>query len=672
LGTIRAAGPASDSTIRVAHFVLLAGCLLATLPVFASFLPIDIGVRPRIEPITLVLHLAAGLCALGLVIAFLQAHEETLHSLAHPMVLAALFVAVWSLLVAPLSDYPWMSLIGFPIMGESAIGYLSHAVFFASAMVLATNRRILRSLCMALVTAGVTAPVVMFVWGADFFVSLDLVGFFAIPAALGVWFLTDGRKPYLRVAFAVLAVLPAFALSANHSVIVVLTLAAAPAAAVSHWVLARRPDRGPTIRLLAILAVVVLPFLGLLLKWLLPEIIDLPSIRSRHLLDRVLFAALMDNPLIFAIGQGWGAINLTVDQFALSAGAVMWDGSWDLASRDVVHSHSTYVEALFGAGLPAFVGVTAMLAAALLVVKSERLPVAVFACVSLAGLGAVTGEFSSTAGAVSIAFGLVGVRADDCVLPRLFFVLGRAVALLMPVFATLLFVATFWQFQDSYTIRERIADVRAFGPQSAFACELHPNSAVYADTELSQGLIASYRPAFKLAAAGENVVTEDLRELDAYVCSANSRIEKSRSPTFLIGMESFRAAVALEESKSGLIERYRFVLENWPVKLVNALSAAPHRPDLAVGFFVRQLQLKNFDTVVSLAEALIERDESDPIALWFLGVVRIAAGGDSNRDDGFLFLRRALEADLQRLIPVPPDFIKRIRSYVPTKNMENG
>ena len=651
------------------QWILLAGCLLATLPVFASFLPIDLGIDPRLEPIPMVLHLAAGICAIGLSVTFLKMRDLALTAVSHPMVLAALFVAIWSVLVAPLTDYPWLSLVGVPVFGEAAVRYASLSVFFASALVLAADRRTFVSLCSILVTVSVLAPVVMFVWGRAFFVSLDLVGYFAIPAALGTWFLTQRCELYLRVILAIAAVLPAFALSTNQSVVAVLTFLALPAAVASWWLLQKRSDWSGLIRLLFVLFVVAAPFLGLLVKWLAPEIVDLPSIRSRHLLDKVLFAGLMDNPMILAIGQGWGAINLTMDQFALSAGVTMWDNSWDLASRNVSHSHSTYLEALFGGGLPALAGYMAILAAPILVVKVDRLPLAVFACASLAGMGALTGEFPASVGAGAMIFALAGMRPLAETPSRATgwvgkgMGVGRASALSMPILAALLLTAAFWQFHDSNTIRTRVADVRAHGPQSPYACDLHPHTGVYADTELAQGLIRSYRPVFKRAAAGDQILIDEIWQIDGYICSVNARMAAgSTSPSLLLAMEVFRVDVALGREASDLPLRYRAVLENWPAKLARVLTVVPNRTDVAIGFFLTQIQRVHFYTVASLAEALLKKDPGDPVALWFLGLARLASGEPANRSEGKQLMERALEGGVERFFPVAPETLAQLRA----------
>lgn len=648
------------SRICFGQWMLLAGCLVATLPVFASFLPINLGVDPRLEAMPMVLHLAAGICAIGLVMSFLQRRDVTLDAMSHPMVLAALFVTGWSVVLAPFVDYPWLSLAGTPVFGEAAVRYASLAVLFAAALVLAANRRAFVSLCAILTVISALAPVVMFAWGKDFFVSLDLVGYFAISAALGAWCLTDGHRPYLRCLLAVAAAAPAFALSTNNSVILVLVFAAAPAAVLTYGLLRGRVVAAGVIRAIGVLAVIAAPFVGLLLKWQVPELVDLPSIHSRHLLDKVLFAALMENPLIFAIGQGWGAINLTMDQHALSAGAVMWDDSWDLASRNISHSHSIYLEALFGAGVPAVAGFMMILAAPLLVVKADRLPLAVFATIALAGMATLTGESPATVGAVAMAFALAGVRPVQQNSKTRAIRFGRAAALVMPAVAASLLVAAFWQFYNANTIRTRVADIFILGPGNPHACDLHPHSALYADTELSQGLVRSYRPVLKRAAAGQKIPLQDFWKIDAYFCSARTRLDESQSASLQLALEVFRVDVALGTQSPDFSRRYQSALDNWPEKLVRVLTLAPRRTDVTIGFFLAQIQRGNFYTVASLAEALLKRDPSDPIALWFLGLARLASGEPANRSEGRRLIAQAIEGGVERFFPVAPETLEQL------------
>lgn len=655
----------AGSGLIFGHWLLLVGCALATLPVFAAFLPIDLGVLPRLEPMSMGLNFSAGLCALGLVATFLQAREATVRAVSHPIVLLAFAIALWSALTAPFSEYPWLSLLGDQVFGEAAIRYLILGVFFASALVLATDRRMFRALCVILVGVSVAAPVIMFVWAQDFFVSLDLVGHFAIPAVIGTWLLTGTQKLRWRVVLAVVAAVPALVLSSNLSAILILIFVAAPFAGMTYWLLRRQPDKAGLIRFGGVLAVVLAPGVGLLVKWLLPDVFDVPSILSRHLLDKVMFAGIMEDPWIFAVGQGWGGVNLTMDSFASLAGATMWDNSWDLSARNVSHAHSIYLEAFLGAGLLAVIGLLAMIIAPLLLVKSEALPITVFAVLSIAGMGTLTGEFPSTVAAVAMAFALAGQRNVYAGSGPITLRAGRLGVLLMPVVAALFLTASFWQFYNTDTTRVRIADVRSLGKESAYFCDLHPNSAVYADTALAQGLIKSYRPIFERAAAGVSIPIEDVWQLDAYVCTAEARLPASTSSSLQLALETFRVEVALGQSSSELPDRYQAVLKDWSVKLARMLRLVPHRSDVAIGFFLAQLQRGNFYTVGSLAEALLKGNPGDPVALYFLGLARIGGGGIADRAVGIRLLQQAIDAGVQRFMPVQPEVLNEILTFVP-------
>lgn len=647
---------------RVGMWVLLAGSILASLPVFASFLPVDLGVTPRLEPMPMVLDLAAAVCALGLALVFLGDRSTVHRALSHPMVLAALFVAAWSCLVAPLVDYPVLSLLGNAIYGEGAVRYAGLAVFFAAALILAGDRAKLRSLCAALVTISFAAPIIIFLLARDFFVSLDLVGHFAISGAISAWLLFAGCGPGRRLALAFAAALPALALSTNNSVIGITLLVGLPAGWLVFMLTRRSESRSGLIRAVAFAAVLLAPLIGILVKWLVPELVHLPSVHSRHLLDRVLFAALQADPTILGIGQGWGAINLTVDRYILSANAVMWDKSWDLTDRNVYHSHSLFGEALFGAGLPAVVGVLAMFVAPMMVVRSRDLPITVCAVLSLAFIGAIAHEFASTAGAVALSFALAAQRPVEPSVPAAFAMPGRAFAISMPLVSVLLLAASGWVFANANEIRTRTADIRERGQASPFYCGPQPYSALYADIELIQGLVRIYRPAFVDGEKGLLVRQGDQNLVDAYVCATSKRAESSRSPSLHIGLETFRTDVAFGGDANVITARYEGTLRRWPQKIARALNLAPDRVDLSTGFLASEMAKGNLGTVESLSRALLKRDSGDPVAMWFLGLALIRAEAPESRAEGWIRLRNALDAGILRFFPIPEQIVDEVRA----------
>ncbi|MBO6785073.1 MAG: hypothetical protein JJ899_17635, partial [Alphaproteobacteria bacterium] len=570
--------------------LLAVGAVSALMPIFASFLPVDLGVSPRHETITIALHIAASICCVGLALAFLVMRTEVVRALAHPMVLAAFFVAFWTVLLAPFSDYPWLSLVGASDFGEGAIRYASLGVFFATAQLLFHDRFFRPFLCLALACISFLAPLIMRVWANDFFVSLDQVGYFAIPAAVGAWMFLEGQDRLVRCGAAGIAALPAFAVSSNQSILAMVALLAFPGAVLAAALLRSNADRTSKVRVAAIVAVIAAPVVGVIAKWLLPQLVSLPSIWSRHLLDKVIFAATKADPSIYAIGQGWGQIPMTVDRHILAAGSVMWDNSWDLTQRFVTHSHSIYSEALLGAGLPAVVGLLVMLAVPIWVVSRDMLPTVIFVTLAVAGMGAVSAELPSTVGAVALAFAIASARTREGAWQTPCGVPGRGLAWSLPVVTALFVSAAGWHYTTADSIRERTHDVRLRGGLSPFACEVHPRTSPFIDNDLAFGLVSAYRPVFEKLEQRQPVPADELNLVSAYLCTAEKRSESKRSPSLHIALETFRTDLALGTRDERYTARFRWAVDDWPSKIARALNAAPERIDIPIGFLADQVR----------------------------------------------------------------------------------
>lgn len=646
---------------RTGLWAVYAGCGLAMLPVYTAFLPVDLGIDPRLEPMPMALHAAGALCAFGLALTWLGSREQVGQVVRHPMVMFALAVALWSALVAPFADYPLLSMLGTTVFGEGAVRYAALGVFFAAALLMSRKCGTAAALHAFLAVGSFVAPVVMFLWGQAFFVSLDIVGPFALSGAVGGWLLAARAPAWARVLLAATAAAPGLALSSNHTAIATLLLVALPIAVICRLVCRSFPDRVRLVRLLLVFAIALAPLMGLAVKWLLPEIVAVPSILSRHLLDSVLLAGLVEHPSIVAIGQGWGAIALTFDSHLLAADAVLWNNSWDLTQRFVSHSHSIFSEALFGAGLPAVIGVWGMLAAPVLVAPARQLPLTAFAVLAYAGMGSFSGEFPATVGATALAIGLAADPLGDWSGGRMPAVAERLAALGLGVLGCLLALAAAWQFAHGEAIRARVQDVRENGIASLAACDLHPYSELYADMVLAQGLVRAYRPVFERLERGEVVAQADLDLVDAYLCSAEARMEASTSASFHLALEAFRTDVALASIGPEANRKFARALEEWPRKLTHVLNAAPLRSDIAKGFLAAHLQAGDLAAVSSLADAMLRRDPSDPVALWFLGLATLRDPLSARQAQGWHLLQRAIRAGVERVLPVPPETVEQVQ-----------
>lgn len=634
-------------------WLLLFGAALGALTVFAALVPGELGVWPRFEAGGMAMLLSAGICAVALAIMWLDDRQTVEAALRHPLVLAVMLVALASAVYAPFVDYPWLSIFGYPLVGEGALRYASMGVFFAAAIVLRGDVLRFRLLLVCLLVGSIGGTAALFMWVRADFVSLDIAGILAVSAWVGAWFLVPDKWRVWRIAAGIAAVAPILAVSANDTAIAVTVAIGLPAAALAYLNLKWPFVSDRNTRIVAAAGLVLLPFAALLAAWFVPMFTDaLPSITSRKFTYQLALAALLADPSVILAGQGWGEIVMTLDRFRTFSDGVLWDGSWDGASRDLPHSHSLVLEALFGGGGIAVLGLLAMLAIPVLVCDRHDLPVALFAVSVFAGIGAIWPQVAMTVGPVALALGLAGTGHDGA--PRLR-ASGRALGWVLPVLALFLVGGGLWTVSDGLRYQHSIADVRANGSASAHRCGLLPNSRVYGDLDLVQGFIKTYRPAFRRAQGGAHIAPGEDRLIAAFLCTAEARAQVSVSPSLHLALESFRGHVSSDAGRTPGIAKYETALAGWAGKLARLLNAAPTRTDMTIVFFTARMQSGAWQTVSSLARALLKANPDDPIANWYMGQYLLNKGDPSSRAAGFGALRKSLTYGIKRIIWVPSE-----------------
>lgn len=645
--------PAPSHVSAFGAWLLLLGAILGTLTVFSALVPWEIGVWPRFEAGGMALYFAAGICGSALTVLWFQDRPNVEAALGHPLVLSALFVTVLSAFFAFFVEYPWLSVFGYPLIGEGALRYAAIAVLFAAANVLRRDVVLFRIFLVFLVFGSLGGTVALYFGVRGTFVSLDMTGILVVPAWLGAWFLMPPKWGIWRFSVCGLVVTPILFASTNDAAILAALAIGLPASILIYLNVRRQVFAERTARIFAGCAVAAIPFAALLAVWWTPVLTDaLPSITSRKYMYQVLFAALHADPLILLAGQGWGEIVLTMDRFRTFSDAVMWDGSWDGATRDLPHAHSLVLEAAFGAGILAVLGVIALLVVPVFTCSQRDLPVAVFVVSVVASIAAIWPQPALTVAPVALALGLVCASRDS---PQPLPVAGRMLGWALPVLAACLLGSSLWLALEGVGYQRALADIREKGRASVYACNLHPNSAMYGDLDLVQGLIKVYRPAFRRAKDGAPVSETDHRLIPAYLCSAEARVAKSASPSLHLGLESFRGQVSSDGGRTPDILRYRDSLAGWPDKLVGLLNVAPNRTDMTIGFFTTRVQAGAWGSVGSLARALLSLDPQDPVANWYLGQYLLSKGDSVSRDAGRKALQEALTYGIKRHLPISPD-----------------
>jgi hypothetical protein len=457
----------------------------------------------------------------------------------------------------------------------------------------------------------------------------------------------------------VVAVTPILALATSNTAIATTVAIALPASVLIYLNLKRQFVSDRTTRIIAATALVAIPFAGLLAVWFIPMLTDaLPSITSRKYIYQLVFAALRADPSVVLAGQGWGEIVMTLDRFRTFSDAVLWDGSWDGATRGLSHSESLVLEALFGGGVIAVVGLLAVLAIPVLVCDKRDLPVAVFAVSIFAGMGAIWPQVAMTVGPVALALGVVSATHVGAATPQ---VVGRASAWMLPALASILIASGVWIVSEGLSYRGSVADVRANGSASAHGCRLLPNSGAYGDLNLVQGFVKAYRPVFDGAQAARATSVAEDRLIAAFLCTAERRAAHSISPSLHLGMESFRGHVSSDAGQTPVIAKYEDSLSGWSDKLVQLLNAAPTRTDMIAVFATARMQAGAWQTVGSLAEVLNRSNPDDPIANWYLGQYLLNKGDPASRPAGIAALQKSLNNGIKRIFPVPEEVEKVIR-----------
>lgn len=658
-------GTVKDKPVRArlawfGAWLLLFGAALGALTVFAALIPGELGVWPRFESGGMAMLLSAGICAAALAVIWLDDRPAVEAALRHPIVLAVMLVALASGLYAPFVDYPWLSIFGYPLIGEGALRYASMGVFFAAAIVLRGDALRFRLLLICLLVGSVGGTAALFVWVRGDFVSLDIAGILVVSAWVGAWYVAPVKWGMWRFAIGAAAVTPILALATNDTVIVITLVVSLPASILLFLNLKRQFVSDRTTRIIAATALVAIPFAGLLAVWFIPMLTDaLPSITSRKYNYQLVFAALLADPSVVLAGQGWGEIVMTMDRFRIFSDAVMWDGSWDGATRSLSHSQNLVLEALFGGGVVAVVGLLAVLAIPVLVCDKRDIPVAVFAVSVFAGMGATWPQVAMTVGPVALALGVVSATHVGAATPQ---VVGRVSAWMLPVLASILVASGVWVVSEGLSYRSSIADVRANGSASTHGCGLLPNSGTYGDLNLVQGFVKAYRPVFSGAQAGRATSEAEDRLIAAFLCTAERQAAHSNSASLHLGMESFRGHVSSDAGQTPVIAKYEGSLSGWSDKLVQLLNAAPTRTDMIAVFATARMQAGAWQTVGSLARALNRSNPDDPIANWYLGQYLLNKGNPASRTAGIAALQKSLNDGIKKIFPVSGEVEKVIRN----------
>lgn len=623
-----------------------AGSILAAANFFASKLPVQLGVNPELEAMIVAVHAGAAVASLGLLLLGLSRPRLVLPALRHPLTLAPLLVAVWSTVLAPIREFPLNALLGNALTAEGALMYAEIAAFTAAAMVLRRFRAGLLVVS-AIVAVGALVPAVLSLNESLAHALREYLSFFALTSAALVMAVCRRLPMRATAALAAAAALPALVLSLNRSIVLAVIVGIFVAGAFlllrrrtaprwHHWAAA---GLVPLVTALVTAAVAWVGYRG----WV-------ASLTSRLYLDRISLEALHDRPLSFLIGQGWGRTSETILLHFNASRAVLWDQSWDGTTQRFTHVHNYAFETVLSAGVPALVGIVAMIAFVPLFARRRLLPVAAGYAVALTVFASLWFELPMTVPAVALTAGwLARPMKPWCRWPG--GASARMVGLgLLGLISASAAAAAVWLGMTGLEMRH------AYFPGSGnetVACEAMPLDLDRGSFSLAQVFFRAQGAAFASEQAGKGVDPAATAQLDRMLCAVGRAAAFTSSADLLIAPVLFRGEIAFNAALPQSRARYADTLATWDRALVRFLARAPRRTDLAWYYLAWRLQENDFGPVYALSNRLLAQDPNDPVGLWFLGSLYIRSDQPSERKEGFAILRKSLDAGIVRFVPIP-------------------
>lgn len=343
---------------------------VAFLSFIVTFKGLGFGLWPQSEAPMVVLHVSAVLASAGLIFLMLSL-RRFFRFFYNPIVVLPLALGILSVFILPFQDFPIRHFVGAPRSGEGVVWWLDVAVLSASALFL-FRFKVWRYIISFLALLAFLLPYL--VWMAQKFhphgfTSYDFSDYMAFHLLALLPFICILLTKRLRgwQAFVVGYVLfntLLFYTDNNSMIIFGFTV---PLLLGALWLL---EGRSPIVsRKFSACGVVAIPIFIFVLLIVLSQLISdyqgyflehagsLWTVISRAYLADMSLKALVEVPVKFVVGDGWGSFGENQvrfqpsDWFDFNNEIKRWDGFM----HDHFHSHNMFVEALSSAGLLGFV-----------------------------------------------------------------------------------------------------------------------------------------------------------------------------------------------------------------------------------------------------------------------------------------------------------------------------
>ena len=617
--------------------------LAAALPMaLGSLPPFTFGQWEKAEPLLVWFHASAALAALAVAYGLWRRPKTTRDRVSHPFVLLPLALGLYSAATAPLQELPWISLLGAPQSGYGALWFLDTAAFTACALLAAQHQR-------GWMALGRWAIAVTFVVTAlktwDWF-SLQRGGstlLIFVPAYYG-WLalglpVAVGR-PYRWIA---LAAALAIAIASNSFTILAVVLGGLVFVAASNLQhpLARWLTSSRAAATAWVVASAALPLLAV---QFFPILRHITSIQDRFLLQRMMGAALANDPGAIVLGHGWGRTQDVFQTWLNVTGERLWNPSWIFLSSDYFHSHNWAVEALYASGLPGLLLMLAGFVAIPFFAAEDRRPVATAFAMAVTIIHGLWFPLCLSIPIIAMAMAALADRTTfPCRLPHY-----------LPGFMTI--VLALGQAMAAGALLTYGVAIN----EARLALTATPPRAVTIPTDLRGSDLAVAEMMVKSTASlasriGPEQMQATTKTLPPFIDFIDNRFSETKTILLLTaGLETMtRVYVTGDFPFMQTPEN----MSKWRRWLDRLLQIAPGRTDQAIPYLSAALAQGKFADVDRLTTSILARNPHDPVGLNYRGLLTLVTGGD--RGGGLKMIRSALDNGLDRFMPIDPAVMLR-------------
>lgn len=626
-----------------ARSILSLAFLLGIVLPLASLPPFQLGYWGRAEPLVVGWHACAALAALGMGMFALAGAGRVVESFRSPIVLLPLALGAFSLVVAPLVQMPRLSVLGAPQSGQGALWYVEFALMIAAARVLRVEGHWRAMQRGAILVVLAVAAIKGFDWwwerqGGDHLLIWVAAYYAWLGLALPVFTDEAGRfwRPLGWVAAC--AVLLA---ARSSSAVAALLLGILVMACVAGF------DRRRWIRRAAGMLPVAILVAAPAFLLTVAAVGSVASLADRRSLLLMAGASLRSwSPGTWLVGDGWGR---TQDMFHANLAAsqqVLWNDSWIFMSSDYFHSHSALVEALLSAGIPGLALTAAWFAAIAMGADTGKRRMAAGYAAALAVLSALWFQLTLSLPLTALALAALAPLCPERPM--------QSPSRLRPVAAIFFIVAVgcgcaAWQLYRYGRQIDRVqADIFGSAPVP-HGIPADPRG----NDQLAAGLI---RDGFNRL---ERAATPAERHQAMAVVHMMTNYLADHIPlTTTVGLVesglSWQVQVQVVDSLGWLAGSMAEAEALWPVWLDRALTLAPRRTDLAISYFTHLAMVGDNVELARRTGAILAADPSDPVGLYFQGLLTVQQPDLAAKRRGIDLLRASVAAGIERYMPIDP------------------